>query len=333
MRYILISLLFLTFSTTQGFAESKCGKVTISDMNWNSATLIANVDKFILTHGYGCKADLVPGDTVPTGTSMTEKGEPDIAPEMWTSSHKAAFDRGVKEKRLRLIGKPLSEGGIEGFWVPKYMVDKDPSLATIKGVIANAKLFKNPEDPSRSAIMGCPSGWGCQISTTNLYKALELKKKGFDLIDPGSSAGLAGSISRAYERKKPWLGYYWGPTAILGKYEMVMVDFGSGIDEKHYINCILKTDCKDPKVTMIPRAPVQTVVTEAFAKRAPEVIAYLGKRSFNHKEINKVLAWMKDNQADGDTIMEHFLKNHEKIWTKWVSEDVVKKIKLALAKL
>jgi glycine betaine/proline transport system substrate-binding protein len=52
--------------------------VTIADMNWPSASLMANVDKIILKHGYGCDAELVPGDTMPTGTSMTEKGEPEI---------------------------------------------------------------------------------------------------------------------------------------------------------------------------------------------------------------------------------------------------------------
>ncbi|MCK5167515.1 MAG: ABC transporter substrate-binding protein, partial [Rhodospirillaceae bacterium] len=74
-------------------------------MNWNSASLMANVDKFILSNGYGCNAELVPGDTMPTGTSMVEKGEPDIAPELWSNSLKDAIDKGVAEKRLRVAGK------------------------------------------------------------------------------------------------------------------------------------------------------------------------------------------------------------------------------------
>ncbi|WP_036829696.1 glycine betaine ABC transporter substrate-binding protein, partial [Photobacterium sanctipauli] len=132
---------------------SECGDVTIADMNWNSATLIANVDRFILEHGYGCNAELVPGDTMPTGTSMIEKGEPDIAPELWSNSMKEALDRGVEEGRLRYAGASLSDGGEEGFWVPAYMVEKDPSLATIAGIKANAKLFTHPEDPDRSAFL------------------------------------------------------------------------------------------------------------------------------------------------------------------------------------
>ncbi len=333
MKRLIAVALFFTSMPSLSFAANSCGKVTIADMNWNSATLIAHVDQFILENGFGCDAELVPGDTMPTGTSMTEKGEPDIAPELWTNSFKAALEKGVAEKRLRVAGKSLSDGGEEGFWVPKYLVDADPSFATIKGIKAHAKMFKNPEDPDRSAFMGCPAGWNCQITSGNLFKALHLKDAGFDLVDPGSGAALAGSIAKAYERKQPWFGYYWAPTAVLGKYQMVKIDFGSGVDLTHYVDCISVADCRNPHPTMYPPSPVHTVTTENFAKRAPQAFAYLGKRSFTNAEMNKLLAWMENNQADGDVAMEHFLKENEKTWRAWVSADVAAKIKSALARL
>lgn len=319
------------FAASSAQAADQCGKVTIADMNWNSATLIANVDKFILQHGYGCDAELVPGDTMPTGTSMIEKGEPDIAPELWSNSFADALNKGVAEKRLRIAGKSLSDGGEEGFWVPEYMVKKDPSLKTIEGVIKNAKLFENPEDPTRSAFMGCPAGWNCQITAGNIFKALKLEDKGFDLVDPGSGAGLAGSIAKAYEREEAWFGYYWAPTAVLGKYKMVKVDFGSGVDKDHYLNCTSKADCVEPKVTMYPPSPVHTVTTESFAAKAPAAYDYLSKRSFKNQQMNELLAWMEDEQADGEIAMAHFLKTQEDKWTKWVSADVAAKVKKALS--
>lgn len=332
MRALFLALP-LMLSATPALADQACGKVTIADMNWNSAALIANIDRFILEHGYGCDAELVPGDTMPTGTAMIEKGEPDIAPELWSNSMREALENGVKEKRLRIAGQSLSDGGEEGFWVPQYMVDSDPSMATIQGVIANAKLFTHPEDPDRAAFYGCPAGWNCQISGGNLFSALKLGDAGFDLIDPGSSAGLSGSIARAYERQEPWFGYYWAPTAVLGKYKMVKVDFGSGVDKAHYLSCITKEDCLTPKVTMYPPSPVQTVTTETFASRAPNAYAYLGKRSFKNAQMNELLAWMEENQADGDVAMEHFLGNYESTWTPWVSAPVAAKVKKALANL
>ncbi len=325
----LLAVLPLAMSSSLAQA-SECGKVTIADMNWSSASLIANVDRFILEHGFGCDASLVPGDTMPTGTSMIEKGEPDIAPEMWSNSLKEALDKGVEEGRLRYAGKSLSDGGEEGFWVPAYMVEQDPSLATIEGIKKNVKLFEHPEDPDRGAFYSCPAGWNCQISAGNLFRSLKLEDAGFDIIDPGSGAGLSGAIAKAYERKEPWFGYYWAPTSVLGKYNMVKVDFGSGIDKDAYVNCITNADCTDDVVTMYPPSLVQTVTTEGFAQRAPEAYEYLTKRAFTNEQMNGLLAWMEDNQADGEYAMENFLLEHEDIWTSWLSADVVKKVKDAL---
>ncbi len=312
-------------------AAAACGKVTISDMNWPSATLMAHVDRLILTYGYGCAAELVPGDTMPTGTSMIEKGEPDIAPELWSNSFTEALQQGVAEQRLRIAGKSLSDGGVEGFWVPQYMVDRDPALATLDGIKRNAKLFKHPEDPEKSAIYGCPSGWNCQISTGHLFEALKLADAGFDLIDPGSAAGLAGSIAKAYERGRPWFGYYWAPTPILGKYKMVKVDFGVGLDQAHWDSCISQSVCENPKPSMHPTARVITVTTEDFAKRAPAAYKYLTKRSFTNDAMNGFLVWIDDNQADGETAAVHFVKNYEAIWTRWVPADIAGKVRIAVA--
>jgi len=292
-------------------ANAACGKVAISDMNWPSAAFMANMDKLILEHGYGCDAEVVPGDTMPTGTSMIEKGEPDIASELWSNSFTEALQKGVDEKRLRIAGKPLSDGGEEGFWVPKYMVDKDPTLRTIEGVKKSVKLFKHPEDPDKGAFYTCPAGWGCEITNGNLFRALKLADAGFEKVDPGSAAGLDGAIARAYERKKPWFGYYWAPTAILGKYEMVKVDFGSGIDKDHFKKCLTQAECNDPKPSMYPPSPVHTVTTEDFAKSAPEAYDYLSKRSLTNAELNKLLVWIEDNQADGETSAIYYMKNFE----------------------
>lgn len=246
---------------------------------------------------------------------------------------KEAIDKGVAEGRLSIAGKSLSDGGEEGFWVPAYMVEKDPSLATIEGVIANAAMFEHPEDPDMSAFYGCPAGWNCQISGGNNFHALKLDEAGFDLIDPGSGAGLSGSIAKAYERQAPWFGYYWAPTAVLGKYPMVKVDFGTGVDTELFLNCTSNEDCTAEKATMYPPSVVDTLTMGDFAKREPEAFAYLGKRSFTNADMNTILAWMEDNQADGEIAMEHFFVEYPEMWKAWLSADKVAKVESALKAL
>ena len=79
------AILALSMGAFASNAQAACGKVTIAEMTWQSAAVLAHLDAKILSAGYGCETELVPGDTMPTGTSLIEKGEPDIAPELWTN--------------------------------------------------------------------------------------------------------------------------------------------------------------------------------------------------------------------------------------------------------
>ncbi|NWM74594.1 glycine betaine ABC transporter substrate-binding protein, partial [Escherichia coli] len=83
-----------------------------------SAEVLANLDKIILNKGYGCNADIVQGDTIPTLTSMTEKGQPDIAPEGWVDFMRDILDKAVADGKLVYTGKSLSDGGVQGWWIP-----------------------------------------------------------------------------------------------------------------------------------------------------------------------------------------------------------------------
>lgn len=320
---VLSSLSFHTYA-------DECGEFAIADMNWNSASLIANIDQFILNKGYGCEAELIPGDTVPTGTSMIEKGQPDVAPEMWTNGIKQALEKGVADGRLRLAGTSLVDGGEEGFWVPDYLVQQYPELKTIDGVKKYANLFEHPENDELYAFYGCPAGWTCQITAGHLFEALELEQQKFEMIDPGSGAALASTIAKAYERKKPWFGYYWSPTPVLGKYNMVKVDFGSGTDIEEFRNCTTQPECETPKVTMYPSAPVYTLTTESFAKNEPIAYQYFENRGFTNNQMSELLAWMEDNQADAEEAMYHFLENYSDTWKAWVSADVASNVENAL---
>ncbi|WP_026958773.1 ABC transporter substrate-binding protein [Aliagarivorans taiwanensis] len=325
LNYLLLSLLICF-----GAKASDCGPITIADMTYASGSIFANIDRFILEHGYGCDAELVPGDTMPTTAAMVQKGKPDIAPELWTNSIADLIETNVENGVLVIAGNSLSDGGEEGLWVPSYLVEANPELATMEGVIKHAELFTHPEDDRKSAVYGCPSGWKCQIIVGNLFKAFDLEARGFELVDPGSSAGLSGSIVKAYERQEPWLGYYWAPTAILGKYDMVKVDFQHEFDEQHWYGCIIQDDCELPKVSPFPASPVRTVVTANFDQRYPKLMEYLNIRGIGNGDMNKLLAWKDAEQADTEETMYHFLEQYSHIWKPWLSEERARKVEAAL---
>lgn len=316
--------------TTAQAQDAKCGRISISEMNWASAGVAAWVDKIILEKGYGCRVNLVTGDTMPTFASMNEKSEPDIAPELWVNAVKEPLEAAIAENRLVQAAEILSDGGIEGWWVPKYIVDSHPDITTLSAALARPDLFPAPERPDRGAVMNCPAGWNCQITTANLFRAFDAAGKGFDLVDSGSAAGLDGSIANAYERRIGWLGYYWAPTAILGKYEMVKLDFERPLDQGEFNSCTAVPDCAEPKPNAYPVAKVYTVVTRKLAENNPVVMDYLGRRAWTNDVVNSLLAWMNENQATNEDAARHFLETNPNLWKSWLAPEVAGKVQAAL---
>ena len=314
-----------------GRASAACGDVTIASMNWQSAEVLANVDKFILNKGFGCSADITTGDTVPTITSMVEKGQPDVAPEGWVDLLPELVNRGLSEGRIVQGAQALTDGGIQGWWIPQYLADAHPDLKTIPDVLKHPELFPAAESSGKGAITNGPQGWGGTVVTSQYFKAYGAADKGFVLVDTGSAAGLDGSLAKAYERKQGWVGYYWAPTSLLGKYKMVKLEFGVPYDAAEWKRCNTKADCPDPKPNAWPVDHVYTLMSKRFADRAgPEVVAYLKARSWSNDTVQKLMAWMTDNQATGEDGAKYFLRNNEAIWTKWVSPDTAHKVKAAL---
>lgn len=309
---------------------AECGTVTIASMNWASAELLAEVDKFILQNGYDCDSSVVLGDTVPTLTSMAEKGQPDVAPESWTSLQPPITQKNVDEGKLLIAGKSFTEGGVQGIYVPKFIVDEHPEIKTIADAVKHPELFPHPEEPSKGAWSAGPQGWGGTIIASQYYKAYKVEGAGFNLVDTGSAAGHDGSIIRAYERKKGWIGYYWDPTSLLGKYEMVRLSAGVPYDAAEWNRCNKVENCADPKPNEWPVDAVNTIVTKSFADRSGPAFEYLKTRSWPNALVGRMLAWMADNQATGADGAKEFLKKNPDVWTKWVAPQAVEKIKSAL---
>lgn len=311
-------------------AQQECGDVTIASMTWQSAEVLANIDKIILSEGYGCNAEIIQGDTVPTLTSMVEKGEPDIAPEGWVDLQPELVNRGISEKKIVSMGEALSDGAVQGWFIPKYIADANPDIKTIADALKHPELFPAPEDPSKGAVFNGPQGWGGTLVTAQLFKAYGAEDQGFVLVDTGSAAGLDGSIAKAYERQQGWMGYYWAPTSILGKYEMVKLEFGVPHNEAEWKRCNTVADCPDPKPNEWPKDTVETLVTAQFAERAGPAVDYLKNRRWSNDTVNKLLAWMTDNQATGEEGARHFLNEQPDLWTKWVTPEVAEKVKASL---
>jgi len=331
----IIVIAAIIFFSTQKSTEkaSACGKITIANMDWASANFMAEVDKVILEKGFGCEVELVPGATMPTFTSMNEKGEPDVAPELWANAVQTPLQKAESEGRLFTLNKGPVEGLGEGWWVLPHTLEKHPELTTAEAILARPDLFPHPEDPSKGGFHICPPGWNCELSNRNHFRAWDMEAKGWAIVETGSAAALDGSIAKAAEREENWFGYYWSPTSIIGKYNMQAVDMGAWGGDDNWHNCVVlpEQECADPKPTSWVESVVWTVVTDNFKNNAGEEgLKYFQNRVYPGPAMNGMLVWMGENQADGSEAAIEFLKTQPEVWSKWVSNDIADKIKSSL---
>ena len=276
---ISIASVFIAGSAFAGGHDS-CGDITIAEMDWASAELMANIDKIILEEGYGCNVELVPGATMTTFASMDTKGVPDVAPELWANAVQTPLAKAESEGRLFMLnGAPITGAG-EG-WMISTKAMQENGLKTLDDVLARPDLFPHPEDPSKGGIVTCPSGWGCQIATNQLFKAFDMEAKGWMLIDSGSSAGLDGSIQKAITRGENWFGYYWGPTVLAAQGGLSLLDMGPFGGNDNWDNCLMDPECQDPQPSGWVVSEVTSVVAANFIENGPKAgKAYIEKRKF-----------------------------------------------------
>ena len=310
-----------TLFAAPALAQEECGEISITEMNWASASVVTQVANFILTQGYGCDVSVIPSSTNPALTSVAETGEPDVLTELWTNSA-PAYARLRDEGKLVKLADVLSDGGVEGWWVPNYLVEENPELATIEGVLANPELLGG-------RLHQCPDGWACKSVNASLAEAAGLEEAGFEIFVHGSGETLATSIASAYESQEPWLGYYWSPTSVLGQYPMTMVDMGGTDMEAH--ECNAQEDCADPQLSNYPSSEVLTAVTADFVEREPAASEFLSKMSFTNAQMNEVLAWMEENAASSEEGAVYFLTSFQDNWTGWLSDGARENLQSVLA--
>ena len=301
----------LLIGLNAGSAQAQeCGEVTITEMDWGSAIIVTQVAKFLLEQGYGCSVTTVPSASVPALASVSETGKPDIRTELWTNGAPAYVPL-LEAGKINELTRVLSDGGLEGLFIPVYLAEAHPELTTIEGVLANPDLVGN-------RMHNCPVGWNCQTVATNVAKGGGFAAAGIEDFVHGSGETLTASIGAAYAAKEPWFGYYWTPSLVMGKFPMVQVDLGPHDPSKQACNS--DKDCATPTMQSWPSSVVTTVVTSEFESSHPAETDLMRNLSFTNEMMNSLLAWQDAEGASGDETAVYFLSTQQGRWGSWIND-------------
>ncbi|MDC7235001.1 MAG: glycine betaine ABC transporter substrate-binding protein [Spirochaetales bacterium] len=312
-KAIIIALSLLTifsFSlTAEGQQDSGATTIIFGDVSWDSVQVHNRIMAYIIENGLeGYKADFIAGDTVPIINGIIQ-GDIDVDMESWHSNVPEIYKKGIDSGDMVDLGKNMPDAP-QGWWVPRYLVEgpdaQAPDLKSVSDLPKYAHLFKDPEDPSKGIVYAGVAGWG-QLATGEEYFDKYNLHDAFNMGVAGSGTALAGTMVGAYKKKEAWVGYYWAPTAVLGKLDMVRL-----------------------KGSEYPAANVNILVNKSMLDKAPEVVEILKKYSTTVADNNQFLAKMDDEGWDSAQAAEWFMKNKEDVWSQWVNDEVAARIKASL---
>ena len=306
-----LGCVFAAAITASAAQANECGEVSIMQGDWGSAQIVTAVASFLMQEGYGCDVTAVPLSSNPALASVAETGEPDILTEIWTNGA-PAYEGLVEAGSIIPVTEVLSDGGVEGFFVPNYLLEEHPELATIDGIVANPELVGN-------RFHNCPEGWTCLNVSTNLLEASGLLDAGVENFVHGSGETLAASIASAFADEEPWFGFYWGPTSILGQYPMTLVEMGP--HDPDVWACNSTAECETPAMSGFPSSVVVTVLAEEFMAENEASSSLMTNLSFTNAQMSETLAWVEINGATYEEGAVHFLTTYSDVWGDWLNDE------------
>lgn len=325
---VIMLTMVMVVSTACGGSANTSGKPTLvlAEPDWESVRFHNEIVRFIIEEGYGYPTDTTPGSTPVTFLGLRQ-GDIDIYTEVWTdniSDYQEALELGdVKELAVNF------DDDYQGIYVPTYVIKGDPArgikalapdLKSVEDLDKYWEIFRDPEDNNKGRIIGALPGWAADVIVTEKVAAYGLDKN-YNLFRPGSAAALDTSIVQAYEKGEPWLGFYWEPTWIVGKYDMTL------LEEAPYN---AQEWAEGNYRTAFPAVRVTVCVNKDMETKAPEIVNFLSNYETSSAITSEGLAYMQENNVGPVVAAKWFFENYQEMWKSWVPEDIAQKIEAAL---
>ena len=301
-------------------------KIVFADAGWESIQFHNDIAGFIMENGYGYETDVLPGSTAATFAGF-RKGDIDVYMEVWTDNLLEAYPEAIEAGDIKELSINFDDNA-QGLYIPTYLVEGDkekgiepvaPDLKTMQDLEKYWELFKDQEEPTKGRIYGSPPGWSVDDIMQQKIETYGLDKT-FNYFSPGSDTGLSASLAGAVEKGEPWVGYYWEPTWVLGKYDMTLLE-EEPYDEEKWGNGFASS---------FPPMPVTVAVYKDLPDEAPELAEFLSNYKTSSQITSDALAYMQENDAETKDAAMWFFKEHEDLWRSWLPEDVADKVKAAL---
>ncbi len=308
---------------------SACGTketatVVFGDAGWDSMKFHNAVAMFVAESAYDLETEEVSGSTAITYGGL-KTGDIQVYMETWTDGL-PTYNDDIADGSIVELSVNYDDN-IQGLYVPRYVIEGDaekgiealaPGLKSVEDLKNYADLFTDPDDPSMGRLYGCISGWETDKVVRNKYAYYGLDEF-YNYMDPGSDSALAAAIAGAYEKGEPIVAYYWEPTWITGKYDLVLLE-----------DAPYDADLYDAGQCAFPSMRVTVCVHSDFKESNPDFCEFLAKYETSSILTSEALSYIQVNDASYEDAAKWFLSEHSELIDQWLPADKADLVRSAL---
>jgi glycine betaine/proline transport system substrate-binding protein len=277
---------------------------------WTASALNVAVASQIIETELGYPTEVVSIDENEAMFTGLADGTVDAVLEIWpsgiTEGEQAFFDDGSVEQ----FGELGAVGRI-GWFVPSYVLDENPDLASWEGYTSPeaGALFATAETGDNGRFLGTDPSYSTydeQIITN-----LDLP---FEVIYSGSEPATVAELDARVAAEEPILMYWWTPTAAVSKYDLVKIELPPFTDE-----CGASAAAGDGGVDCdYPEDVIIKAVSPALADKAPEVYDFLKAFTITNDDQLSMLPAVEIDGDDPEDVAAKWVADNSDTWSAWL---------------
>lgn len=281
--------------------------ITLIQNTWPASELNVNVAKILIENELGYPVEIVSLDEGVQWATLAA-GDADASLEVWPSGHGDNIQQYIIDQGVVEDGGPLGPLGRIGWFVPNYVLEDHPELATWEG-FQNAEIgqmFATAETGELGAFLAGSPGW-------TQYDDQIIANLGlpFQVIVTGSEEALLAAVAAAYERQEPVLFYFYTPHALFSQYDLTQVELPAYSDDCYATIDAGGVDCAYPDDVLMK------IFSTDLDEKAPDVHAFLKNFNYTNEDQIEMLGLLEEGQTVPEAA-QAWVDAHSDTWEGWL---------------